>query len=101
MTTIGFQIENYCPSLAGSGSVCHVYPGFQGTHDVLILTKGYRVPGNQGTHAKLNQIQKVYVSYAYKNLFLIDLMYKHRETSRDALLEFIVSTENRSSCILF
>ena len=23
-------------------------------------TKGYRVPGNQGTHDKLNQIQNVY-----------------------------------------
>ena len=33
----------------GSGSVCHVYPDFQGTN-------GYTVPGNQGTQDKLNHI---------------------------------------------
>ena len=32
----------------------------QDTHDVLHTYKGYTVPGNQGTHDKLNQIRKYY-----------------------------------------
>ena len=54
-----------------SGLVCHVYPGFKGTHYVLctmnrvfrvnmtlyLQRKEYTFPGNQGTHDKLNQIQ--------------------------------------------
>ena len=41
--------------LPGSDKVCHVYPGFQGTHDVQYTVKGYTVAGNQGSYDKLDQ----------------------------------------------
>ena len=40
----------------GSGQVCHVYHGFQGLCTRLLVYKTTCVPGNHGTHDKLDQI---------------------------------------------
>ena len=43
-------------TIFGSDSVCHVYLVSWEYITFYVLTKGYTVPGNQGTHEKLNQI---------------------------------------------
>ena len=40
---------------------------------VYILTKGYTVPGNQGTHDKLNQVQKFYQKVNLVIHFYLDM----------------------------
>ena len=46
-----------------------MYPGLQGTHDVLYTYTEYTVPRNQGIHGKLNQVRHCCLPYVYSFTF--------------------------------